>query len=76
MYLLVYHVTDQSNLCVNAAAQLAPGGKFEELVAGVKLLARSLACKFVEAVTLRAGVLKKLLASGFKPVGVSVCLAV
>jgi hypothetical protein len=73
-YLLVYHVTDQAGLNVNAAAQLAPGGNFAALVAGMKLLARSLACKSVEGITMRAGVLKKLLEHGFQPGGVMVRL--
>jgi hypothetical protein len=76
-YLVVYHITDQRTLFVNSAAQLtAEPGDFGDLVSGMIALAKHHACSAVEGVTLRAGVLKKLLQSGFEPVGVTVSLAI
>ncbi len=75
-YLVIFHITDQKALFINAAAQLTAGYKnFAALVEGMKQIAADNACNAIEGITIRAGVLKALLAEGFEPMGVSVKLA-
>jgi len=71
-FVLVFHVNDQRVLFVNAAAQLTRASEFDALIQGVFALAKKYGCAAIETMTLRAGLLKQLLAHGFKPIGVSV----
>lgn len=72
-FLVFYHVNDQRRLFVNSATQLtAKKIGVASLVQGCRALAQKLGCAGIETMTLRAGLLKELLAAGFKPIGVSV----
>jgi hypothetical protein len=74
-FLLVYHINDQNVFFVNGAAQLTPkGGDFDALLEAVVTLAKKHACRAVETITIRAGLLKKMLAAGYSPIGVSLTL--
>ena len=74
-FTIFFHVNDQRVLFVNAAAQLSRGfSDFSALVSGMIAIAKKHGCSAVEGVTIRAGVLKKLLAAGFEPIGVNVSL--
>lgn len=75
-FLLVFHKTNQNRLHINAAAQLTKAyANFTALCEGMVELAKKYGCASVTGDTLRAGVLKKLLEFGFKPVGVTVKFA-
>ena len=72
-FVVVWHVNQQRVLFVNAAAALTPEfADFTALLEGVKYIAGQNGCRAIEAMTLRAGLLKKLLADGFKTIGVTV----
>ena len=72
-FVVVWHINQQRVLFVNAAAALTPEfADFTALVEGVKVIARQNGCRAIEAMTLRAGLLKKLLADGFETIGVTV----
>jgi len=72
-FLLIFHVNQQRVLFINAAAQLTRDfSDFGALSDGMIALAKKYACRAVEGMTLRAGVLKKLLENGFTPIGVTV----
>ena len=71
-YVIVWHKNDQSVMHVNAIAQINGGGKFETLVAGMKAIAKKFDCRAIEGLTVRQGLIKKLMQNGFRPVGVTV----
>ena len=72
-FLIIFHVNQQRVLFINAAAQLTRDfSDFGALSDGMIALAKKYACRAVEGMTLRAGVLKKLLEHGFTPIGVTV----
>jgi hypothetical protein len=71
-FLLVFHVNEQKVLFINAAVQLAKDYcDFEVLVDSMVAIARDQGCRAIEAMTLRAGLLKKVMQHGFVPIGVS-----
>ena len=75
-FLVVFHVTNQKTLFVNAVAQLTPDySNFAVMLDGLKSVAKQFGCASLEAMTLRAGMLEKLYAAGCRPIGVSVTLA-
>jgi hypothetical protein len=71
-FLLVFHVNEQKVLFINAAVQLAKDYcDFEILIDSILAVARDKGCRAVEAMTMRAGLLKKVMQHGFVPIGVS-----
>jgi hypothetical protein len=70
-FVVAWHVTPNQTLCVNAAAQIgAQRPDIDALFAGLCQIARDRACRTLEFVTLRAGLLKAALARGFVADGV------
>jgi hypothetical protein len=75
-YLIAHHASPQGGLVINAVAQLTPSiGDMPGLVCAFKELARKHSCKWIEGITMRAGMLKELMKQGFKPSGVCVELS-
>jgi hypothetical protein len=71
-FLLVFHVNEQKVLFINAAVQLAKDYcDFEILIDSILAVAREKGCQAIEAMTMRAGLLKKVMQHGFVPIGVS-----
>jgi hypothetical protein len=71
-YLVVFHVTDQKTLNINAAAQLTSYSDLPALLESFVAIAKKKLCVGIEAVTVRAGICKKFFEAGYKPAGVHI----
>jgi hypothetical protein len=70
-YVIVWHVNDQKSLFVNAVAQLTKDfADFSALVEAFTAIAKKNFCRAIEGLTVRRGIVEKLIEHGFIPAGV------
>jgi hypothetical protein len=70
-YVIIWHLSDQKSLCINAVAQL-PGhvNDFKALIQAMRAIAGKVKAKAIEGVTVRRGMVECLKENGFIPAGV------
>ncbi len=73
-YLVVFHISDQGFLVINAFARIGGGDSGLQMIPSLKALAKKHGCTQIEGMTMRRGLAKKLVAGGFKPVGIALSL--